>query len=338
MPAKKPLSEAQKAGLAKGRAARAANIRGRRARRAQQGASGQISQLAAIANQPGAAVAEPENLEAAPASAPLTASGKPFSANKANKARRSKLTQDEQDKLIFEFNEGEGSEQGQAASAGDGAGERESGKSAGGQGLGSRVKQLFTAAPRAESAGGITDAQEQDAQQAAAQWQGLLAVVFIWIGARTFGTDLRPSDEMAGQMAAPLARIAMRHIAPLRTASADTYDIVAFMTACIVYYQAIEPALTAKRAERQVISSGDTQTKARYQSNASPEPEPIPTGPRYQQSGNVTILDAADTARGRRYNAQPLENSGTSDERDTQQPHDNDAGTALYQEIIGVHI
>ncbi len=305
---KRAMSEAQKAALARGRVNRAKNIAGRRASRARQAVSGSTSrQLLDLAQ---AATASEEQASAS-ASQPENASGPSSSESKQTK----KLSPEEQDALLFSFAMGDDESADNAVAA---PSEPKS-KSAG---LRGKLSDLLTRkAPSDATPGGITDQQERDAQQAAAQWEGLVAVVFVFIGARTFGPDLQPTPDMASAMAAPLCRIAMRHIDPLRTASADTYDIIAFLTACIVYYQTIEPALRARRTERQVV-------------NAVPSPGQQQQAP----AANVSYIPADRTAGGRRYDEKPAQDRDGGDAADHRQQSNGYAGADIFEENLGIQI
>jgi hypothetical protein len=169
---------------------------------------------------------------------------------------------------------------------------------------------------------------EDDAQQAAAQWQDLGAVAFIFIAGQIFGADLAPSDKQAQAMSAPLCRILMRHVAPLRQASADAYDIAAFAGAVLIYYQSISPELARRRAERKVLSAS-TQTKEQPASGG---------GSDTIQRGNVRILHPEDTPGRRRYDGEPPETGGADLRQDEQQPHRGDAGAAIISETLGVEL
>lgn len=318
---KRAMSEAQKAALARGRVNRSRNIAGRRASRARQGVSASTSrQLLDLAQQ--ATAGQEEAAASASASQPDSVLS---TSSSGNSKTAKKLSPEEQDALLFSFAMGDDE---QAAT--DSAAAAPSGK---GAGLRGKLSDLITRkAPSDATPGGITDQQERDAQQAAAQWEGLVAVVFVFLGARTFGPDLQPSPDMASAMAAPLCRIAMRHIDPLRTASADTYDIIAFMTACIVYYQTIEPALRARRSERLIVNAVPTQ--AQPAQPGQPGGQQVPAGP----AGNVSYIPADRAARsGRHDEATPANRSGSDDANQRQQPND-DVGTAIFKEALDIQI
>lgn len=338
--AKKPLSPAQIAGLEKGRRNRAANIKGRNAARARQTASGQVAGLADLARNPADVIAERPALAEADPSTTSSAS----SLGSSEPVRR--LSPEEQDELIFSFDmdEGEGGDGGQNGPAGSPEGQQATQGRAGGAGKGSGFKDRLTGflsrTPPASGSNGTQSQQEADAQQAAEQWQGLAAVVVVFIGARMFGSDLRPSSKMANAMAAPLCRIMMRHVGPLRTASADTYDVVAFLTACLVYYQTIEPALAARRQESRVqsVATSQTASPARFAgAQRAPDSEQY-SGQPPSGANNVVVLPAQDTVGRRRYPEESPEDSSESARRGQGQSANGYAGADIIQEAVGLQI
>lgn len=317
---KRPLTEAQKAALAKGQAARRRNIAGRRASRARQGASSQVSSLPALARDAlNQASNQPANPPASPVASP---SDEPSpSASGLSSSTKSSLSQEEQDALLFSFAMGDEDES--AASS------EPSKKTSVGDRL---AGLLLNEAPKAR-VDGVTDAEERDAQQAAAQWQDLAAIAFIFIAGQVFGADLAPSEKQAQAMSAPLCRILMRHVAPLRNASADAYDIAAFAGATLIYYQSISPELARRRAERKVLSASPaTQQSAPASRGGGQDTVQQP------QRGNVRILHAEDPGGRGRYDGQPPQAGGIAVRQDEQQPHRGDAGAALISETLGVEL
>ena len=302
---KKPLTEAQAAGLAKGRANRKRNLAARKASHGRQAASSQVATLPSLArdalNQPNQG-SQPDE-----ASASSTASSPSSS--------RSKLTQAEQDALMFSFVMDDEAESDAAAAP----------SSPQKSSVGDKLASLLTS-DKTKTTG---NKEEDDAQQAAAQWQDLGAIAFIFIAGQVFGADLAPSEKQAQAMAAPLCRILMRHVAPLRQASADAYDIAAFAGAVLIYYQSISPELARRRAERKVLSAS-TQTQQSTQAAAG--------GADTVQRGNVRILHPEDTPGRRRYDGEPAENSDSLVREDQQQPHRGDAGAAIISETLGVEL
>lgn len=308
---RKPLTEAQKAALAKGQAKRKANIAGRRASRARQGASSQVSSLPALARDALSQPASPQEANQASDDRSPSAFG-PSSSTKSN------LSQDEQDALLFSFVMDE--EDNDTAAAASSEPKKSS--------VGDKLASLLTSeGPKATG-----NQQEDDAQQAAAQWQDLAAIAFIFIAGQIFGADLAPSEKQAQAMAAPLCRILMRHVAPLRNASADAYDIAAFAGALLIYYQSISPELARRRAERKVLSAS-TQTKEQPASGGGSD-----TVVQQPQRGNVRILHPEDTPERRRYDEQPAQDRGAAIRETEQQPHRGDAGAAIISETLGVEI
>ena len=304
---KRPLTEAQKAALAKGQAARKRNIAARKNSRARQTASSQVASLPGLARDALKTPGQPAN----PASQPDAPS--PSASTTSSSA--SKLSQAEQDALLFSFAMGDDEEPAAAS---------EPGKK---NSVGDKLAGLLLNDSPREKTG---NQEEDDAAQAAAQWQDLGAVVFIFVCGQVFGADLAPSDKQAQAMAAPLCRILMRHIAPLRTASADAYDIAAFAGACLIYYQSISPELARRRAERKVLSaSPKAEQGASGQSGG---------GSDTASRGNVHILHPEDTPGRGRYPEQPAQSGGVEVREDEQQPHRRDVGAALIDETLGVQL
>jgi len=305
------MTEAQRAALARGRAKRQANIKGRRAGRARQGASAQDAALRAEAQ---ADASQPEAGAGTPASAPSrSASGLPSSETKP-----SKLSQAEQDKLLFDFAMGDGDEDG-------GGDEADTGDAREGRkGLGDRLSGLLlNEAPKAKL-GGVTDQQEEDAQQAAAQWTDLVSVALIFIAGLVVSADLAPSEKHARAMAAPLCRIIMRHVDPLRTASADVYDIAAFGGAVLIYVQTIQPELARRRSERKVVRPNATST-------ARQEAERI----------GLRVVQSEPAGGSGRYHTQPSQADGAQVSEQgpsSRQAATHDAGTDIINEALGITI
>src|SRR6185312_12631283 len=104
---KKVLSEAQKAALARGQAKRRANISAGRASHARQAASSRTSQLVALASQPEAAVDRQSDAGPAADAAGQSDPSPSGSSISSSGSKKSKLTQEEQDALIFNFNMGD---------------------------------------------------------------------------------------------------------------------------------------------------------------------------------------------------------------------------------------
>lgn len=315
---KKPLTEAQKAALAKGQAKRRANLAGRRANHGRQAASSQVASLPALARD---AISQPAN----PQEANQASDDRSPSASGPSSSTKSKLSQDEQDALMFSFVMDEDNDKDAAAAT------SEPKKSS----VGDKLASLLTS----DTPKPTGNQQEDDAQQAAAQWQDLAAIAFIFIAGQIFGADLAPSEKQAQAMAAPLCRILMRHVAPLRNASADAYDIAAFAGATLIYYQSISPELARRRAERKVLSAS-TQTKpAATQAAANGQPGGSGQDTAQQsQRGNVRILYAEDTPSRRRYDEQPPQDRGAVVRENEQQSHRRDAGAAIISETLGVEI
>ena len=321
---KKPLTEAQKAALARGQQKRRANIAARRASRGRQAASSQVSSLPSLARdalQPAAAAAsQPEGQPEAAAGAP-SPSGSGISSS-PNKPR---LSQEEQDALLFSFAMGDEDEQSNAAAASSEPGKKSS--------VGDKLASLLTS----DSVKPTGNQQEDDAQQAAAQWQDLAAIGFIFIAGQIFGAELAPSEKQAQAMAAPLCRILMRHVTPLRNASADAYDIAAFAGAMLIYYQSISPELARRRAERKVLSaSPKAQPAAQGPAAAGQQQQSQPAQP--GERGNVRILHTEDTVGRGRYDAEPAQAGGVAVRQDEQQPYRRDAGASLISETLGVEL
>ncbi len=302
---KRPLTEAQKAALAKGQAARKRNIAARKNNRARQTASSQVASLPGLARD---ALNQPANPASQPDAPSPSASTTSSSANK-------KLSQDEQDALLFSFAMGDDEEPAAAAA--------EPGKKST---VGDKLAGLLLNDSPREKTG---NQQEDDAAQAAAQWQDLGAIAFIFICGQVFGADLAPSEKQAQAMAAPLCRILMRHVAPLRTASADAYDIAAFAGATLIYWQSISPELARRRAERKVLSASPKAESA--QAAASGGSDAV-------ARGNVHILHPEDTPGRGRYPDQPAQSGGAEVRQDEQQPYRRDAGAALVSETLGIEL
>ena len=308
---KRPLTEAQKAALAKGQAARKRNIATRRASRARQTASSQVASLPGLARDALQTPGQPASPAATSRDASSTASSTSSSPNK--------LSQAEQDKLLFDFAMGDDEEPAAAAA--------EPGKKTT---VGDKLAGLLLNDSPREKTG---NQQEDDAAQAAAQWQDLGAIAFIFVCGQVFGADLAPSEKQAQAMAAPLCRVLMRHVAPLRQASADAYDIAAFAGACLIYYQSISPELARRRAERKVLSASP---KAPEQgASASRQPG---GGSDSAQRGNVRILHPEDTPGRGRYPEQPAQAGRVDVRQDEQQPDRRDAGAALVSETLGIEL
>ena len=305
---KRPLTEAQKAALAKGQAARKRNIAARKNNRARQTASSQVASLPGLARD---ALNQPAN----PASQPDAPS--PSASTTSSSA--SKLSQAEQDALLFSFVMDDEQEDAAAAPS-------DPKKSSVGDKL---AGLLLNDSPRKKTG----NQQEDDAAQAAAQWQDLGAIAFIFVCGQVFGADLAPSEKQAQAMAAPLCRVLMRHVAPLRQASADAYDIAAFAGACLIYYQSISPELARRRAERKVLSASP---KAPEQgASASRQPG---GGSDTAQRGNVRILHPEDASGRGRYPEQPAQAGRVDVRQDEQQPDRRDAGAALVSETLGIEL
>lgn len=303
---KRPLTEAQRAALAKGQRARRANIAARKNSRARQTASSQVASLPGLARD---ALSQPASPAASqPGDPSPSASGISSSPNK-------RLSQDEQDALLFSFAMGDDEEPTAAAS--------EPGKKSS---VGDKLAGLLLNDSPREKTG---NQQEDDAAQAAAQWQDLGAVAFIFVCGQVFGSDLAPSDKQAQAMAAPLCRILMRHVAPLRQASADAYDIAAFAGACLIYYQSIQPELARRRAERKVLSASPKAESAQAAASG---------GSDTAQRGNVRILHPEDTPGRGRYPEQPAQAGRVDVRQDEQQPHRGDAGAAIVSETLGIEL
>lgn len=326
---KRVMTEAQKAALARGRANRKANIAGRRAARGRQGASSQAARLASLANDPQAVVANGAALadargesRAASAAASRAHEVSTSSSNSSSGNSKPKLSQSEQDALLFEFAMGDDEAGAESAESGEkGPGWRE------------RVGDFFKASGAKPEPTG--NQKEDDARAAAVQWQGLLAIAFLFAGSRLFGYDLRPSESMANEMSAPLARIAMRHIDPLRNASADTIDLVAFMTACLVYYQTIEPALLARRQERLTVNATPAQSAQSAQERFEPERQPG----RAHAAGNVVSIPANRASGSRRYAESAGEGRAGGHVADERQQSAIEAdGAAILSEALGVEL
>lgn len=308
---KKPLTEAQKAALAKGQAARQRNIAARRASRGRQAASSQVASLPSLARD----ALSPVN---SPVSDPLAAGVGDSSTASSPSSSRSKLSQAEQDALMFSFVMDEDNEPAAAAPS-------DAKKSS----VGDKLAGLLTnSGPKPTG-----NQAEDDAQQAAAQWQDLGAVAFIFIAGQIFGADLAPSDKQAQAMSAPLCRILMRHVAPLRQASADAYDFAAFAGATLIYYQSISPELARRRAERKV-QRAPAQAQEHPTAASGGGADTVSRNER----GNVRILHPEDTPGRRRYDGEPPENRGADVRENEQQPHRGDAGAAIVSEIVGVEL
>ena len=306
---KRPLTEAQKAALAKGQQRRRANIAARKNNRARQTASSQVASLPGLARD---ALNQPAN----PAS---PSSDVPSPSASTTSSSASKLSQAEQDALLSSFAMGDDEEPAAAAA--------EPGKKST---VGDKLAGLLLNDSPREKTG---NQQEDDAAQAAAQWQDLGAIAFIFICGQVFGADLAPSEKQAQAMAAPLCRVLMRHVAPLRQASADAYDIAAFAGACLIYYQSISPELARRRAERKVLSASP---KAPEQgASASRQPG---GGSDTAQRGNVRILHPEDTPGRGRYPEQPAQAGRVDVRQDEQQPDRRDAGAALVSETLGIEL
>src|SRR6185312_11415259 len=157
---KKVLSEAQKAALARGQAKRRANISAGRASHARQAASSRTSQLVALASQPEAAI-DSEVYDQADVAA-LDAQLQSGSGQSSSGSKKSKLTQEEQDRLIFDFNMGDDASQGDAK-------QQAQASKPGKPGLGEKLAGMLRAPKDAPARpGGVTDKEEEDAQRAAA--------------------------------------------------------------------------------------------------------------------------------------------------------------------------
>lgn len=298
---KRPLTEAQKAALAKGQAARRRNIAARKNSRARQTASSQVASLPGLARD---ALNQPTS--------PSSDAPSPSASTTSSSA--SKLSQAEQDALLFSFAMGDDEEPAAASEPGK--------KSSVGDKL---AGLLLNDSPREKTG----NQEEDDAAQAAAQWQDLGAVAFIFVCGQVFGADLAPSDKQAQAMAAPLCRVLMRHVAPLRTASADAYDIAAFAGAVLIYYQSISPELARRRAERKVLSASP---------KASEQGASASGGSDTAQRGNVHILHPEDTPGRGRYPEQSAQGGGVEVRQDERQSHRGDVGAALIDETLGVKL
>lgn len=163
------------------------------------------------------------------------------------------------------------------------------------------------------------DRKERDAQAAASEWGGVAATLFTVLCVQLVGDDLKPSPEQANDITAPLVRILMRHIDPLREASADTIDAMTALAALTIYVQGIWPAIQAKQAARKLKVIRGT---------AHPEPaRPAP------------VAAAAPPANSAGHSADPVRSgAGTAPERSRgfYTGPVADVGLAALEEALGV--